>query len=114
LSQPHEIQERLFPGFVEVADELALNWEEATRPYLNVPDGLEIFTIAQRAALSELDNYLMRMSGKDNLHKWTLKALAESADWETVRNLATQVLTAMKWPLSPPPGSLDLYIHSRS
>ena len=114
LSQPYEIQEQLFPEFVEVADELALNWEEAMGPYLNVADGLDIFTTVQRAALFALDDCLMRMSGRDKLDNWTLKALAESTDWETVRNLATQVLAAMKWSLSPPPVNSDLYVVSWS
>lgn len=83
----------MFPGFVEVADELALNFEEGLKPYVDIPGGLDIFTVAQRAALLDLDDYLTRMSGLDNLHNWTMEALADSTKWETVRNLARRRLS---------------------
>lgn len=113
LSQPHDIQESMFPSFVEVADELALNFEEGLNRYVDVPGGLDIFTVEQRTALLDLDDYLTRMSGPDNLHNWTMEALVDSMEWETVRNLATLVLIVMGWPLSPPPGNLDIYVCSR-
>ena len=110
LSQPYEIQEALFPDFVEVADELALTFEEAMRPYIDCPSGLDMLTTAQRAALSNLDNCLMRMSGQENLHNWTMEAFVDSIEWATLRNLARQVLIVMNWPLSPPLRNSDIYV----
>lgn len=112
LSQPHDVQERLFPNFVEVADELALNWEEALSPYLNVCGGFGTFTAEQKAALLNVDNYLMLMSGKDNAHLWTMEALENSAEWNIVRDLAMQILVLMKWPMTLPPDSSDIYVGS--
>jgi hypothetical protein len=110
LSQPHKIQEALFPDFVEVADELALTFEEAMMPYTNCPNGLDVLTIAQRAALLNLDNCLARMSGQANFQNWTMEALVDSVEWENVRNFAKQVLIVMNWSLSPPPGNPDIYV----
>jgi hypothetical protein len=107
LAQPKEVQETLFPGFVCVADELALDFEES----LQGCDGAQprLATIV-REAVRELDKHLEQMSGPDNSSLWTDEALARSAEWERVRELARVVVGRAGWPTSPPDPNRQLYV----
>lgn len=66
LAQPAEKQKALFPEYVNVADELALVWEE-------VLEDLDKSQLSQEQldAVSELDEYMLSISGKTNAHVWT-------------------------------------------
>lgn len=110
LAQPHDVQVSLFPYFVEVADELGLNWDEAFRKYIDNPDALSIFTPQQKEALLELDRYMESISGKKHLHLWMMEALVNTEEWAIMRRLASEVLAAMNWSLQPPPKSVELYV----
>jgi hypothetical protein len=111
LAQPHDVQESLFPDFVEVADELALSWEEAFWPFEKNPSIFSAeFSEEQQQAILELNRYMGSISGEDHLDLWTMKALAASDEWKLLRKLARRVLTVMKWPPASPPASDGNYV----
>lgn len=68
--QPEEIQISLFPAFVEVADELALGWEEALAELPRVQTRL---LPSQLQAIQKLDAYMGSLSGEQNARVWTLE-----------------------------------------
>lgn len=102
LAVPAEQQSSLFPSFAEVADELALEHEETQTGFLN--DCGTDLTSDQESAIKALDDKLEVMSGEENVTTlWTVEALAVRQEWEQVRMLARNVLSAMGWPRSVPP-----------
>ena len=107
IAQQPSTQIELFPEFVEVADELALGWEEAHRELQSIQAQL---TPAQFKAIEDLDDYLAYISGKANLSQWTVEALTTSSEWQLLRNLAGKILEQMNWPKTPPPHSNELYV----
>ena len=98
LAQPGEVQFSLFPRFVVVPDELALEFDNW---YCTARDVTK-FTTEQVAALGALDMKLTSMSASGSPH-WTDAALREDPDWENVRRLARGALQAFGWPDAPPP-----------
>ncbi len=107
LAQEAEVQRSLFPEFVVVADELALEWEEALR----LTKGLQAdMTPAQKNSLEKLDQLIEAISGEENLKFWIDDALSEFAEWIEIRRAAAEVARAFDWPLEPPPPSSALYI----
>jgi hypothetical protein len=111
LSQDAETQKSLFPDFVVVADELALNWEEALNelkaPELRISDN-------QRSKIDRLDAIILSMSGPTNLKFWDDDALSVFREWEEVRAAASEVLLAFEWPVIAPQPSSDIYIGPQS
>lgn len=102
-------QVRLFPDFVNVADELALIWEEV----LDSLDVLEAMVSTEALlAIRKLDEKILSISGESNLQIWTEKALYESTHWEEIRGLATVVAKKMSWPISSPGPAEGIYIGS--
>jgi hypothetical protein len=94
LAQPASSQVSLFPDFVVVPDELALEFDDwfrvATTPEL-VPE----LTKAQCAALGAIDEQFARMS--DDPEVWSEEALAGNRDWDEVRSLACRALAEFGW-----------------
>jgi hypothetical protein len=111
LSQDAETQKRLFPSFVVVADELALNWEEGLSE-LNDPD--LCISDVQKAKIDRLDAIILSMSGPNNLKFWDDDALSLFREWDDVRAAASEVLLAFDWPIAAPQESSDIYIGSRN
>lgn len=110
IAQPSTVQIELFPEFVEVADELALVWEEAIQDL----DGIRTHSQhAQIAAIEELDAFMISISGKSHEQLWTMDALKSSQEWQTMRELANRVLEQMFWPKSPPSACRDIYVPHR-
>lgn len=107
LSQEAATQHTLFPSFVVVADELALNWEEALRelddPNLSINE-------EQRSAIAYLDALVLAISGPEKLEYWSDEALSEFREWKQIRVAASQVLLAFNWPVGAPAASSDIYI----
>lgn len=99
IAQQPAIQIKLFPNFVEVADELALGWEEALRELPSVQTQL---LPGQVQAINNLDNYMCSISGEANALIWTLEGLTTSKEWQFLRLLADQLLEQMKWPKTKP------------
>lgn len=110
IYQQPSVQIDLFPSFVEVADELALGWEEGIGELQSVKNQL---TPAQIKAFEDLDEFMLSISGKDNIRLWTIDTLNTSAEWRLLRNMAGNVLSQMNWPKTPPPPSNDIYVSNR-
>ena len=107
LAQPADIQESLFPDFVLVADELALNWEQAL-DVLNSEDAS--FTPHQKESIETLDGLILAISGSEHLEFWIDDALRTFPEWEQIRFAAAAVARSFGWPIEPPPPSPDIYI----
>ncbi|MTW14585.1 hypothetical protein GM658_28655 [Pseudoduganella eburnea] len=110
IAQPSAVQIALFPEFVEVADELALGWEEAIHDLKGICTHLQP---AQIAAIEELDAFMASISGQSHAQLWTMDALKTSPEWQTLRELANQVLEQMLWPKTPPSVRSDIYVTHR-
>lgn len=100
LSQPAEVQLSLFPESVVVADELALEYEEAYNKLMKTWPGT--LTPVQRVAVETLEAHVLAMSGPNHLHLWTDEGLF-SEQWAECRRLSKRVLEVMDWPLELPP-----------
>ncbi|WP_127960474.1 hypothetical protein [Serratia microhaemolytica] len=92
FSQPYEIQKGLFPEFVNVADQLAVEWEIA----LNEIEDSQL-TDEQKQAVQALDDYMLSISGPTNLVYWNDNALQHSDEWNEMRRLAKIILNTMGW-----------------
>lgn len=98
LAQPATVQIGLYPSFVEVADELALELEE----HLQRTD-LDLLAPTQRDAVRALDRALEEMSGPARAELWHVAALDVAPEWTRLRELASQVIATMGWSSEPPP-----------
>ena len=107
LAQMAELQMTLFPGFVCVADELAVDFDEQWRKFAG---RATVFTCEQANAIAALDRKLESMSGPDHAELWTDDALRDSSEWEEVRDLAQLVIETSGWSMSPPPTDRALYV----
>jgi hypothetical protein len=107
LAQDPATQIALFPAFVVVADELALDFEQH---YLIVQDTLADLGEDVVARVADLDRALDGMSGPAHLDLWTDDALREAPEWEAIRELARQVLVSAAWSEGPPPTGRATYI----
>lgn len=106
LAQSASVQIGLFPDFVCVGDELALNFENGL---LEVDSSN--FTENQRTAVSELDQLLLSLSGDDGTGFWFDKsALNSDSRWNDLRASARKAAEAFDWPIVPPSPSDDIYI----
>jgi len=98
LACPAPVQLQLFPDFVCVTDEFALdfdNWQsviignfgaELTSEQLGCLKAIdERFTSHSRGGASFTEQF------------WTDEALRESADWENIREMARRALRAFGW-----------------
>lgn len=102
LAMDYEIQLKLYPNFVEVADELALEFEETLERYLETGAG-DHFDGAQSDCLSRLDSKLEAISGIGNLQYWTIEAMKNSPHWDEIRELAAATLFCFGWKVESPP-----------
>jgi len=102
ICQPAHVQSQLFPDFVCVAEELALEFEEWHRRF-RCAGASERMTPGQFQLVEEIDAQLMRMSGGDHDELWTDDALANSEEWKKIREAAETLVREMKWSNSPPP-----------
>jgi hypothetical protein len=107
IAQPTQIQVTLFPSFVIIADQLALDWEEATIAFSRSDITL---TMAQRSAMQKLDDYMGSVSGPDFPHVWIDEGWYATEEWKMMRELATQFLLEMNWSVECPPSSNDIYV----
>jgi hypothetical protein len=109
ITQPFEIQKQLFPEFVCVADELALEWEMAMDD-LRFQSG-NVLTENQKSAIENLDKYMESISGSAHIQYWCDEALHYSLEWKTMRKLAYKILVEMGWKQEIPPIITDrIYI----
>lgn len=106
IAQPANIQVQLFPEYAEVADELALGWEQALE---ELPSAHTTLTESQLEAIAKLDSYMASVSGPENAHVWEMEALFDAPEWCILRQLAVDLLEKMHWVLERPSQNIDLY-----
>src|SRR5258708_7609890 len=92
LASSADVQERAFPGFVVVPDELALNFDDAFRLTEQLV-GSGRLSREQVEALARVDNALDELTNRGGM--WTLEALRESQEWQGVRAEARKALDAL-------------------
>lgn len=112
LAQPAEIQPQLFPSFVMVPDELALdfdNWRIAFDDRYG-----HVWSLEQRNAVVALDELLTMMSGPDKPEYWISDGCLNHPVWSEVRRLAAEVLSVFRWPQDRPPPDRALYAQYRA
>ena len=109
LALPAPTQHALFPTFVCVADELALDFDDSLR--LATPQAN--FTPEQRTALTVLDELFSQMSGKHRAELWTDSALESHPAWQQIRDLARRALETFGWDLQSPPTNRAVYVRGR-
>jgi hypothetical protein len=101
LASDAEVQAGVFPDFVQVPDELALNFDDA----FQLSDQLEAsgqLTRQQVEALERIDKLLEEMTGRHETALWTLEALRGSREWQAIRAEARSALGALGVGMGPP------------
>lgn len=106
LALPAEVQITLFPNFACVPDELAFDFDHWTLCAVSN----EFIPVVLSTELQKLNAVFDEM---ENLNLWTLQALAQSEEWNSVRRHATQLLTLMGWEIGIPPVDRAIYIKSK-
>ena len=100
LALPADQQVQLFPSFVWVGDELALDFYERRESALKEHH----FTLSQLSALTELEAVLSKMGAETNMDLWEEgAALSRYPQWQEVRERAHQALEQFGWSLEVPP-----------
>jgi hypothetical protein len=108
LAQPADEQIALFPDFVVVGDELALDFESALERFR--ADAVSAPAQAV-ATVNALNAYLEQLSGPQNEDFWLDEArLREDPRWNQVRQLALAVLEAFGWPNVTPKKNHATYV----
>lgn len=101
LAQPAVVQAELFPPFVVVPEELALqfdDWYEFAITSVGAS-----WSFDQRERLAALNRLLDGMSGPDEPELWTDADSLHHERWSEVRSAASAVLIAFGWPSGRPP-----------
>ena len=107
LALDAEQQVRLYPHFVCIGDELALDFDDGCR----VACAQHAFTAEQLAALAALDEWLATMTAENDATLWrTGEVLATHPHWQEARRRARAALRAFGWPLDVPPGDRATYV----
>jgi hypothetical protein len=106
LALPAEAQQNLFPSFVSVTDELALDFDHWWR----TAAGWHEWTVDQLAALRSLDALLVQMSAEKDAGHWTVSALANDPCWQEVRQRARIALGLFGWEPETPAADRGIYI----
>jgi hypothetical protein len=100
LASPAQAQLSHFPaGWVVLTDEMVLDfdaWLERISSYWKLSP-------EQMARLTELDQFLNKMSDPSQRDFWTDEALSSDPRWEEIRTLAQATLVACGWPIEIPP-----------
>ena len=99
LASPAQAQLSHFPaGWVVLTDEMALDfdaWIERIYSYWKLSK-------EQMVRLTELDEFLNKMSDSSSKDFWTDEALSSDPRWEEVRTLAKAALVSCGWPIEIP------------
>jgi hypothetical protein len=106
LALPADIQVTLFPSFVCIPDELALDFDHWN---LCVVSNNLLSTYLSEELLT-LNTIFDEMKDPD---LWSLQALAQSEEWESVRRQAAHLLTLLGWEMGIPPVERAIYIQSK-
>jgi len=91
------MEQKKFLGYVEVADEMAINFETYytlnTERYKNH----QLLTSNQEFKLNILDKFLADRSGNRMPEFWNDNILSLHPDWEKVREMAKDILKSMNF-----------------
>jgi hypothetical protein len=105
LSADQQVQ--LFPSFVWVGDELAVEFDERHRTALNEYQ----FMPNQLSALAAVDAILSKMTAEKNMDLWEEgAALSRYPQWEELRECARQALQQFGWSLEVLPKNRAIYV----
>lgn len=112
LRLPAERQRELFPPFVVVADELALDFDNWYGVVHRARQRGELADWPEDAVatLDELDALLTAMSETHDDELWSPEGLSQRREWGEVRRLAARILGLFHWPIEDPGPSLDGYV----
>jgi hypothetical protein len=111
LSHPAEVQKKLFPSIVVVADELALTFDEYYgRALSQVGDR---WSAEQLGSLRTLAEKLSSMSGPNKEELWLADDCLSHPEWSVVRTLAKEALIAFDWSTDQPPPSDAIYVSGK-
>jgi len=105
LALPANEQRDLFPSFVLVGDELALDFYECREIALKD----HALTDDQLAALESLDATLSKMTAENNMELWEEPGV-DHPRWEEVRNNAKDALKRLGWSMDTPPKDRAIYV----
>ncbi len=109
LASDADVQEKTFPDFVQVPDELALNFDDAFR----LSDQLEAsgyLTRQQVEALERVDKLLEEMTNRHESSLWTLESLRANPDWQAIRAEARSALGVLGVGMGPPSSEGITYV----
>jgi hypothetical protein len=97
-----------FPEWVEIPDEIALNYDAA---YSRFSEQLPLHTVDWNVVRDELLqlNSLLRNPAPDEVDQWSTLSLWNSEGWRGIRRLATDILLIMGIPLQRPRPQHDRY-----
>jgi hypothetical protein len=101
LAADSTAQLSLYPDYVDVAEELALDFDDWFRVVSQ-----DQLSEEQVRALDAIDDHLTAMSrgGADFAEEvWCEEALRDHARWSELRVLAIAALVAFGWPIEVPP-----------
>ena len=101
LAQPYHVQTDLYPQAVQVADELANDWEYAFKNYCSTNKG------PQKDILS-IHHLLLSISGHEDY--WTDEALRRSQEWQGIREAAKVSLQSREIRNFPSHPSQDTFL----
>jgi len=98
-------QRTLFPDAVLEAEQLASDFTHRASVVRSAAHEQELSQdqIETLAAVEQQLNTMSRDGAEFDLELWSEAALANSADWEQVRRLASSALEAFGWPIAPEP-----------
>jgi predicted RNA-binding protein with EMAP domain len=105
LALPSAMQFELFPNFVEIIDELALDFNHWFQCVLQSDN---LLNDEQLQALQKLDQVLENLT--KNKQAWSKKALKNGEEWNEVRQFAQDVLESFHWQVQMPPKDRSRYI----
>lgn len=104
LAIPAQNQVRLFPDWVEKADELALDLDHWVLVVCgNYAEDLSQEQLVRLADVNKRLNAMSRLGAEFEEELWTEEALSSSPHWAHVRQLAADALAAFGWSVESPP-----------
>jgi hypothetical protein len=106
LAQTASEQKKLYPDYVLVPDELAMDWEYAF-------DRADFSSMNEKQwqSIKILHDYLLSKSGPLNARVWENESLHTAVEWQHIRRLARAVLQAMNWsPTNPGKNGDTIYV----
>ncbi|MEI1279640.1 hypothetical protein V6Z05_15025 [Leptospira venezuelensis] len=111
LAQSAETQSRLFPDFVCIADELALDFDNA---YQAVKSDLDnTLNKEQIKLLEEINSILDQNSGDISAQHSTSEALISDPMWMILRVRALATLESFNWHDIPPPSDFYRFVRAK-